>query len=128
MRLNVFHINQLIDLEGPISMFGVQKKSLIGGLATVQCQIYLIMIKSFRNMHWISTLYCWIMIIVCAWASYSESAHPYFFVHLCYSLVKGLRILYLSGIPSLRAGTQPPSCLNLDNRLYIRYTYWMKSH
>ena len=27
--------------------------------------------------------------------------------------------LYLSGIPSLSAGTQSPSCLHLDNRLYI---------
>ena len=29
---------------------------------------------------------------------------------------------YLSGIPDLRVGTQPPSCINLDNRLFTTTT------
>ena len=28
--------------------------------------------------------------------------------------------LYLSGTPSRTTGTRPPSCLHLDNRLYIQ--------
>ena len=28
--------------------------------------------------------------------------------------------LYLSGIPNLKAGTQHPNCIYLDNRLYVR--------
>ena len=28
--------------------------------------------------------------------------------------------IYLSGIPDLRVGNQPPSCINLDNCLYDR--------
>ena len=33
-----------------------------------------------------------------------------------------LLALHLSGTPSLKTGTRPPSCLHLDNHLYI-YTY-----
>ena len=35
-------------------------------------------------------------------------------------VIKSSRAIYLSGIPDLKAGTQPPSCINLDNRLYIQ--------
>ena len=37
------------------------------------------------------------------------------------SLYLSLLALHLSGIISLKTGTSPPSCLLLDNRLYIQY-------
>ena len=36
-----------------------------------------------------------------------------------YSGLPDLLALYLSGTPSLTTGTRPPSCLHLDNRLYM---------
>ena len=36
-----------------------------------------------------------------------------------YSGYQSLQALYLSGTPSQKAGSRPPSCLYLDNRLYI---------
>ena len=43
-----------------------------------------------------------------------------------YNVNQSSRALYFSGIPSLRAGTQPPSCLYLDNRLYMSPISHMK--
>ena len=36
-----------------------------------------------------------------------------------FSWYHSLQALYLSGTPSLTTGTRPPSCLHLNNRLYI---------
>ena len=35
---------------------------------------------------------------------------------------QSLLALYLSGTPSLKTSTRPPSCLHLNNRLYICLT------
>ena len=37
-----------------------------------------------------------------------------------------IRALHLGGIPSLKIGTRPPSCLLLDNRLYMSPDFHMK--
>ena len=38
-----------------------------------------------------------------------------------FSGYQSLLVLYLSGTPSLRTGTSPPSCLYLDNHLYMTF-------
>ena len=34
-------------------------------------------------------------------------------------IIRAYQALYLGGTPSLKAGTSPPSCLHLDNLLYM---------